>query len=89
MQLPHDGLDFPVSRDEETCQGLEMGSRQLVHIRVGSADTLRHVSSAFVFLPQQSDMLVWEGGAGIIDAGAGCGRGKPMWLSGSGAHAEV
>lgn len=30
------------------------------------------VSSVFVFLLRQFDMLIWKGGAGIIDTGAGC-----------------
>lgn len=34
------------------------------------------VPTVFVFLLQQSDMLIWKGDAGIIDAGAGCGHVK-------------
>ncbi len=30
------------------------------------------VPTVFVFLLQQSDMLIWKGNAGIIDTGAGC-----------------
>lgn len=34
------------------------------------------VPAVFVFLPQQSDMLIWKGSAGIIDTEAGWGQGK-------------
>lgn len=34
------------------------------------------VPTVFVFLLQQSDMLIWKGNAGIIDTGARCGHVK-------------
>lgn len=38
-----------------------------MHINV---DTPQRVPTVFVFLLQQSDMLIWKGSAGIIDTGS-------------------
>lgn len=47
-----------------------------IHTSVCSVDTLQKVPAAFVFLLQQSDMLIWRGNAGITDTEARCGHVK-------------